>query len=265
MKTEDIDFMTVVTPRIAKCKRGVLSHLAAFALIAAFAVGVAAPASHAQNLVINPNFSLGNTGFTSGYTYYNTTGSQQPVGTYSVGTNPQMFHTAWSSFGDHTTGSGQMMMFNGSNVPGTKAWTSSAIVVTQNTQYYFSTWVTSVYPISPSILQFSINNASVGGNFMATSGTPDWKQFYVAWNSGTNTTASLSVLNQNTDLSGNDFALDDIAFSTAASGGINAASAAPEPGTISLFCMGLITGVGGVAGTRGAVRQRRRGKAESAA
>jgi gliding motility-associated-like protein len=37
-------------------------------------------------------------------------------------------------------------------------------------------------------------------------------QFYTTWNSGNSTTATISIVNKNTEIQGNDFALDDISF-----------------------------------------------------
>lgn len=64
-----------------------------------------------NNLIANPSFSLGNTGFTSSYTY---TTNLWPEGTYYIGANPTTYHSSFASCGDHTTGTGLMMIVNGS-------------------------------------------------------------------------------------------------------------------------------------------------------
>jgi hypothetical protein len=66
----------------------------------------------------------------------------------------------------------------------------------------------------------------------------DWVQFSSPWNSGTNTTATLSIIdtNGNYDASGDDFALDDISFST------SEASATPEPASIVVWSVLLSVG-----------------------
>jgi gliding motility-associated-like protein len=53
---------------------------------------------------------------------------------------------------------------------------------------------------------------SVGNIFRSDYQSCKWELFYNIWNSGNNTTATISVVNQNTEPSGNDFALDDILF-----------------------------------------------------
>src|SRR5690606_7571638 len=40
-----------------------------------------------------------------------------------------------------------------------------------------------------------------------------WQEFFTTWNSGSATSATISIVNQNTEVAGNDFALDDIQFS----------------------------------------------------
>ncbi len=72
-----------------------------------------------QNLVVNGDFEAGNTGFTTEYTYLdpaNTgTWTLGPEYMYTVSTNPNSYHSSWTSFGDHTTGTGKMMIVNGSS------------------------------------------------------------------------------------------------------------------------------------------------------
>src|SRR5215831_13312357 len=57
--------------------------------------------SAGPNLVVNGDFSLGNTGFTSGYVF---TSDTTPEGTYCVDTNPHNCHPGGASYGDHTSG-----------------------------------------------------------------------------------------------------------------------------------------------------------------
>ncbi|HNA31847.1 MAG TPA: PKD domain-containing protein, partial [Flavobacteriales bacterium] len=65
---------------------------------------------------------------------------------------------------------------------------------------------------SPALLQFSINGSPLGNIFAAPGGTCNWQQFFQLWNSGSNSSATICIVNQNTTLGGNDFALDDILF-----------------------------------------------------
>lgn len=161
-----------------------------------------------NNLVINGDFDKGNTGFTSGYTYA-TPGFME--GTYFTGKNPSDWHPNFPSCADHTTGNGNMMMVNGALQSNVKIW-SEIISVTPNTSYAFSAWLQAFGPLNPAMLQFSINGIVIGDIFHVNSARCVWDQFHATWNSGNNTTATLSIINQNTSLAGNDFALDDISF-----------------------------------------------------
>lgn len=157
--------------------------------------------------VVNSSFEQGNVGFTSAYTYTN---NLQPEGTYSVGPDASAFHPDFVGTGHG--GSGNFMVVNGATSPGTNVWTEQ-ISVNPNTYYAFSTWVCTVSAAGDvARLQFSINNTQLGDVFLAPDYTNQWLQFYELWYSGNNTSASITILNQNTAGGGNDFGLDDISF-----------------------------------------------------
>ena len=162
-------------------------------------------------LVVNGDFSSGNTGFTSSYIY--TPPPNTSEGQYWVATAPQVssWNGGMTSNGDHTTGSGNLMIVNGAGTANSNVWCES-ISVNPNTNYLFSTWVSSLDVSNPALLQFSINGAALGNIFSAPSSVDTWSQFASSFNSGTNTTANICIVNQNTNTSGNDFALDDISF-----------------------------------------------------
>jgi gliding motility-associated-like protein len=163
-----------------------------------------------SELVTNSDFSSGNTGFSSSYSFCSSGGCMGPEGTYSVGTNPNFYNGGF--FGsDHTTGSGNMMVVNGAGTPGANVWCET-ISVSPGTTYLFSTWVSSLNASSPAILQFSINGVNLGNTFNAPSSANIWSQFFTTWNSGANTSAQICIVNQNTSTGGNDFGLDDISF-----------------------------------------------------
>jgi large repetitive protein len=161
------------------------------------------------SILLNGDFQQGNVGFYSDYTYSATVNNESY---YYITPNPNSWHGMFSACPDHTTGTGNMMVVNGSSTPNTSVWCET-VNVTPNTDYAFSCWLESVYSVSPAILQFSINGVLLGAPFNASSTVCDWDQFYSLWNSGSNTTATICIVNQNTALSGNDFAIDDISFS----------------------------------------------------
>ena len=166
-------------------------------------------------LVVNGDFSSGNSSFTSNYTLGGggTWGAVSNAGTYSVATNPNFAHSNFATFGDHTTGTGNMMICNGSAVANDIVW-SQTITVTPNTNYNFSAWFTSALNSSPADaaqLQFSINGVLLGPVSAAPLTAGTWANFFVNWNSGTNTSAVITIVDQNI-VGNNDFVLDDITF-----------------------------------------------------
>jgi gliding motility-associated-like protein len=167
-------------------------------------------------LVTNGNFNSGNTGFTSGYTYCN---APQCIseGGYVIGNNPQFYHVDFSG-NDHTTGTGNFMMVNGALTPDVPVWCET-ITVTPNTNYTFSTWISTVAgEYAPAQLQFNINNVPVGPVATAPATIHTWTNHSATWNSGSATSASICIVSKSDWFGGNDFGLDDISFGTGGGG-----------------------------------------------
>lgn len=187
----------------------------------------------------NWNFSAGSSGFSSDYAYLDLSsealskfGPLWPEGTYAVGTDPSLFHCLWPSFGDHTTGDGNMLIVNGSRAAGVVLW-SAMVDVAPDTHYDFSAWVTSVYPDSLASLAFYINGELVSAPYRPEATTGLWQQFSAGWNSGGRTTAILSIVDLNPEAHGNDFAIDDLELTTV-----------PDGGTSLLLLGGALAGLG---------------------
>lgn len=165
-------------------------------------------------LIVNGDFSAGNTGFNSDYTYVvDVPGIQNemvPEGTYAIIPNPNLVHTGFSACNDHTGGGGNMMVVNGAaNLQ--DIWCQT-ITVSPNGWYNVAAWVASVNPSSPAQLQFSINGMPIGPIINALPTPCTWIPFNAVWNSGSSSTAEICILNLNTAPGGNDFALDDISM-----------------------------------------------------
>jgi hypothetical protein len=99
-------------------KKRIFTVLLTLALTIAMVVPMAMPVSAVNpNLIVNGDFELGNQDFFTEYTYLDP--SIQGVWTlgpeymYTVSTDPSLYHSQWPSFGDHTSGSGKMMIVNG--------------------------------------------------------------------------------------------------------------------------------------------------------
>lgn len=206
----------------------------------------------AQNLVTNGNFEGGNTGFTSAYSFAPAGNSTE--GQYTVRSNPFPWNGLFISAADHTSGSGLMYVGNGSPTNGSVVWASGPIAVAQNTNYFFEAFVMNVccsspFPgNSPSILEFSVaglttESLGTATTNLALAGT--WEGLSKSWNSGLNTSVSLSLINRNTAAAGNDFAIDDVFLGTTST-----VTPVPEPETYALMLAGL--------GIVGAIARRRR-------
>lgn len=185
----------------------------------------------AADLIANGSFSAGNTGFVTGYVFatYNTL-----EGEYGVNTRPNYFNPAGSSFGDHTTGTGNMLLVNGHPTANVTAW-QQTIAVEQNSTYQWIIWAASwgsagnnIDP-SPARLRFDINGVAQNSSLNLPSADGQWIQYSVDWDSSTSTSAVLRVIDLNLVGYGNDFALDDISFQKV-----------PEPGSGLMFASLLL-------------------------
>ncbi|MCR9172759.1 MAG: gliding motility-associated C-terminal domain-containing protein [bacterium] len=169
------------------------------------------------NIVQNGDFEGGTTTTANNFTtdYIPGTGGTWGLlsngGQYAISTNPSLTHTNFVTCGDHTTGTGNMFIANGSWIAGTVVWRQS-VTVTPGTDYLFSFWATNVVNNpNTSDLQLYINNIPIGP-VNSTTTSCNWLQISDIWNSGGATTAVLEIINQSTAASGNDFAIDDISF-----------------------------------------------------
>lgn len=161
-----------------------------------------------ESLVMNGSFTNGNNDFTSGYSY---TPTNVVEGEYFIGNDPRTWNISLDYCNDHTTGTGPMMLVNGSQTAGTTIW-SETITVKPNTDYIFSAWLESVWAPNPANVQFVVNGAAVGTPVSASLPACNWSKAFTTWNSGVNTNITISMVNLNTAIVGNDFAIDDIVF-----------------------------------------------------
>ncbi|HEY1124067.1 MAG TPA: PEPxxWA-CTERM sorting domain-containing protein [Sphingobium sp.] len=208
--------------------------------------------ANAANLVVNGDFEAGNSGFTSQYIYAPAGNSTE--GEYTIRSNPFPWNGNFISAADHTTGSGQMMVINGSPNAGDIVWQSSVINLAQNTSYFFEAFVMNVccnsgQVINPPVLTFSVSFDGGAKVDLNTAFTPNvngvWAGLSNSFNSGSALTAQLFLINANTIRAGNDFAIDDINLDTK-----SIVIGVPEPESWALMIAGF-----GLVG--GAMRSRR--------
>jgi gliding motility-associated-like protein len=166
-----------------------------------------------DELVVDGDFSLNAGSFTTDLVpgMGGSFGLLSTEGTYAVVSNGTLAHNNFAPCDDHTTGTGNMLVVNGSASPGANIWCQT-VSVQPNTFYAFSAWVVTMVSEAPAEMRFAINGVDLGAPLLAALATCQWDQFYALWNSGSATTATICINNQNLATSGNDFALDDISF-----------------------------------------------------
>ena len=218
-----------------------VNRIARTAAVAGISLLAAAPA-RATSLISNGDFSAGNTGFTSGYSYNTINpGPELVEGAYSVVTQASDVHAAWGGYYDHTSGdsSGKYFVANASSDTSQTVWQSSLITVGQaNTPYRFEAWLTKIYPYesNPPLLSFQIGDGTTWTNLGETASLDDANpgEWVFAYADGQFTSAGqyyVRLKNSNGASGGNDLGLDDVYFglrSEAPSVGITPGVATPQ-------------------------------------
>ena len=171
--------------------------------------------SPSANMVTNGDFSQGNLGFTSDYQYIanaGTSGVQRAYGVVTAATSWFQFFPSCNI--EHTTGTGKMMVIDGSTInAGTDKIWGQTITVQPNQTYTFSYWVQTVALPNQANIEVKINGVVLGTD-LAPSAECNWSIRTYTWNSGTATSAQIALYDKETAPGGNDFSLDDISFTT---------------------------------------------------
>ncbi len=90
------------------------------------------------------DFDSNNANWVSGYHNYPTFDSSEVPGDYVVGSNPHSWQSVFQNMGDHTTGSGNMMIVDGDLAGTTTVWqTQPPVPVTPGLTYAISAYVAS--------------------------------------------------------------------------------------------------------------------------
>lgn len=203
-----------------------------------------ASTAQAQNLVTNGDFEAGNTGFSSGYDH--APAGNTAEGQYTVRSNPYPWNDNFVSASDHTPTGTLMFVGNGSGDLGDLVWQSGPIAISALTDYFFEAYVMNVccqpgytQPNSAPVLDFSIALDGGAPTLLKTLTIPldpagVWHGLSTSFNSGSATSAVLSLINANTSRGGNDFAVDDIFLGTEST-----VIAVPEPATWAMMLLGF--------------------------
>jgi gliding motility-associated-like protein len=177
-----------------------------------------------QNLLTNGDFESGGngTGFTTEYNLHTGTADTQP-GEYAISNNLSALNSNFiASIKDHTTGTGNMMVIDGSYNSNAIFWKSGnnasglcGLVI--GSSYQFSYWVKSISTTTvDNATQPNINVVFTGATGTIIYGNPkvdlptvEWKQVAYTF-TATNTCVIINMNDTNGSGGGNDFAIDDL-------------------------------------------------------
>jgi len=164
--------------------------------------------SQVSQMATNGNFSSGNSGFLTNYTYNAT--SIWNEGTYAVGPNPNAVHPNFGTWGDHTTGTGNYMLVNGATSGNKILWRQSRSFP-PGAQVNVSWWtLTFVTPAGS--LQLKLFGANVGNSASTPATTGVWQKTSRSFTVPASGNVTLNLITLSSALAGNDFGLDDISF-----------------------------------------------------
>ncbi len=161
-------------------------------------------------LIQNGDFNLGFSGFTSDYYFMSTPTGVSDHDSFAVGTDPSVYSTStFPVIGDHTTGTGNMMIVDGA-IDSTKHVWCESISVNSATQYLFSFWG-NLFNVPDPKLRMTINGTPVK-LFDLSGPAGQWVQYKYIFSSGGSTSIDICLYDVTIDSGGNDFALDDISL-----------------------------------------------------
>jgi hypothetical protein len=151
-----------------------------------------------SSIVTNGNFN------TASVTGFNT---DIPSGSYGFTTNPTTVYSGWPTFGDKTTGTGNMMWSSDDNTATNRRQWYQSYSVTSGQTYTMRFWVRNVLSGNPT-LYWSVNGTQVGLSITPTL-SDGWVQLSRTWTATSTGTATFAiVLAQNRwDY---DFVMDDV-------------------------------------------------------
>jgi hypothetical protein len=196
-----------------------MKHLTSI-VVTALACAVTAQAG---NLIQNGDFSLGNTDFSSDYSYipydYGSYTSTPTVadGDYTVGPFVPPSYFDWAAFHTVSGGSSQMLIANGAASASDSVW-SQNVSVSPGKTYTISFYLAEIStPVSVADLAVNLGGTQIG-SATAPSVIDTWQQYNFTWNSGSSTSVLLALNDLNTLGTYNDFAIDNISMSAPVSG-----------------------------------------------
>jgi hypothetical protein len=221
--------------------RSIRLLLAATVFAAATSIGSSATATVTE-LIANGDFSGGATGFST--TYIGT----DDAGYIYLTTNPALVcSSCFPNMGDHTSGSGNLLLIDGSGT-GQLPYYSVSVQVVPNSDYTFSYWTANLGTSGENpVLATYLNGSLIGSTFTPAYG--QWTEFTYALNSGPLSLLTFDLADLTQTHLYNDFAFDDVSLV----GPAPQSEGVPEPSTWAMMLLGF--------GAAGVVIRRSRKKA----
>ncbi len=225
-----------------------LGRALAVAAAAMIGIGVNATPSHAVNLLLNGDFSAGNTGFSSDYTFAGA-GAINAPGQYKVVSAADINLASTNSYGDWTAtntepggGSGKVLVADGATVANQRVWYES-VTLDPHTDYKFKLSAIDLNALGTAnaILQINSSTTAIPLSHLLSFGTNNggWSttEFVInsdllSNNSASPFLATFAIVDAKGTSTKNDFAIDKIQL-----------TATPIPPAAVLF-MSAIGGLG---------------------
>ncbi len=177
--------------------------------LSSFCDGCSTSSGPPLNLITNGDFTNGNIGFSSDFSFNNGWNLQYRSYKLDDKTNTWEWFTACGSRPAET--SGNMMIGYGGGTQ--RFWYQNITTIQPNTDYTdykFTYWAVN---LGQNIdLKVTVNSVQVGTSTILSTANADcaWKQITVTWNSGSATSAVFAIVNNKDSGSANGFALDNI-------------------------------------------------------
>ncbi len=189
------------------CRAKNRDHLMKMIILGTLLVVVGAgPCPVRSQIFTNADFEAGNLGFASDYQFADANSAE---GQFTVRSDPQNWNQEFANFGDHTTGTGKMLVVNGATATNPAVWRQTSAIAS-NTAYRFQAWVGTAVAGGPANLLLLVNGVPAGPSFVLPDAPGSWVLWEQPWTSSAGGNYTFEIINANTSRFPNDFYLDDI-------------------------------------------------------
>jgi hypothetical protein len=174
-----------------------------------------------DNLIVNGDFEAGMSGFVTDYGIFpNGIGCSNTTnfGSIAITTNPYLSQgTQYCETTDRTPNGNKMLFVDGTCTPNRRVW-SQTVNVTPNTVYQFSGYAANASDRQQFIVEWAaslrirINGVDVLQGYHDLWSCNNWREITAQWSSGSSTTATIEIYDDNLASDLNDFVLDELYF-----------------------------------------------------